>query len=594
MNISLKNGLIVAFSTILLIMVALNTINIIRGDISNSKVMSVDEKTLPRTLVFFELQKDIIEIQQWLTDVSATRAYPGYDDGLSEAYDYYNQALKIIEDLLETYKDSPEDLEKIRLLKTEITDFYNIGKEMAQTYINYGPEGGNPMMEKFDPYAEAINKTITELVDEHVMELKECMLHIRSIQDTTRLISVIASTIALLWSIGLVIAIIKRLNTGVMKVTGYSEDLAKGVLNNRTEYKIRDEFGRLINDFNKSFDALSSLIGNIATLTEKDFELNNHLSAATEEVSSSMVEMDANMNQMSRQMEMHDDVVTETVTAVNQITASINSLTNQIDNQSSAVTQSSASVEEMAASINNVARLSQERNEQTGELLNQLKNTGENLNSTDGIIRRIAELSLNMQNITEVINGIASQTNLLAMNAAIEAAHAGDAGRGFAVVASEIRKLAEETGNNAHLINDTLNQITEIAQTARDSSDENKESFDMVENTIKGFTDTFSEINSSMNELSTGTSEITSAVTSLSDITAQIQSASEEINTGTGEVNNSMSSLQELSHSVLGAIKEVTIGIKEINQAMFELREISSESRSSTETVQQEIQRFTI
>jgi methyl-accepting chemotaxis protein len=594
MNMSLKHALISGFSIIFLVITLLSVMTVEKSWRSENNIRTVSEEIIPFTMDLLRLEKDVIQIQQWLTDISATRGLPGFDDGFDEAEFYYNDAIEVLTQLIDSHRDETETYQELTNMMTHLNDFYRVGKEMAQTYIDKGPEEGNILMAQFDPYVLTVSENVTTLVTEHEEELMENLQEISRVQHVNRIQTIIASAVAVIICLTFSFLLINSLIKGFLKINQYSKNLAAGILNEKSEYKRHNEFGKVITDFNESFGTLSSLIGNIGELSEKDSVINLHLSEATAEVSSSITQMDANMVNMSGQIEKQDRVVNESVSSMSQIASSINTLSGQIVHQSTAVNESSAAVEEMAASINNVSQLSDRRINQVENLIEKLQITSDNMEETEKTIRQIFELSSNMQKITEVIDNISAQTNLLAMNAAIEAAHAGDAGKGFAVVAGEIRKLAEDTGTNAHQINETLTQITNIVDTARSVSEENKKSFETAKSEISSFTHTFKEITLNMHELSAGTAEITEAVTSLSDITNQIESSSGEIDRNSQSVNQSMINLQEMSHSILGGIKEVSLGINEISLAMNDLNDISLESKSAAETVKREIKQFTI
>ncbi len=572
----------------------MSSLTLIKNASLGDYAQNIHLKILPEAQKLMKLKVNVGQIQQILTDISLTHSESVINNGFESAESEYNKASEAINSLLADYSYDSSLAHELSSLLELLIIYYDTGVQMAKTYINIGGTEGNLLMGKFDPIADELNSKLDILIDDTLATLESDFNQIYQIQVSIQVISLITMIITPLGGIIIGILLLWMISKGLKLVKRYSSNLADGVLNNRENNPGKDEFGTLAADFNSSFDSLSSLIENLKASAEQEYRLNDHLSEAAGDVSSSVAQMDASMNEMSRQVEQQDNIVSEAAAAVNQIAANLSSLSKQIDSQSAAVSSSTASVEQMAASINNVAGMVNERSSQTSALMNQLETTSTNMDNTEKIIRQVAELSRSMRNITEVINKISAQTNLLAMNAAIEAAHAGDSGRGFAVVASEIRKLAEETGSNAHLIDETLGRITGIVEEAYAATEENQRSFQNVEKGIEDFTETFKEINSAMAQLSTGTTDITGSVTALSDITSQIQSASAEINSGSEDVNRSMSILHDLSRSVLNGIRETAAGVNVINEAMSRLKDISTESMAYTDKVRHDIDQFTV
>ncbi len=286
-----------------------------------------------------------------------------------------------------------------------------------------------------------------------------------------------------------------------------------------------------------------------------------------------------------KEMKTLDEQISEAVSAVTEIHAAVENLTNTTATQSSAVSQTSAAIEQMAASIQSIARIAEEKSSTAKVLLDVVEEGQEKIAASNNHITAIDEAVKGMMEVIGVINSIAAQTNLLAMNAAIEAAHAGDAGRGFSVVADEIRKLAESTGENAKKISSSLKETTRKMGSAIEAGKSSGRSFGKISDEAKKFVDAFAEISSSTLEVSGGNREVVKATESLMQISQEISSGSSEIKLSTEDISKSLSLLEQSSGKVVGSIEEIQGGTEQIRQAQKEIDEAIRWNNNSLESI---------
>ena len=231
----------------------------------------------------------------------------------------------------------------------------------------------------------------------------------------------------------------------------------------------------------------------------------------------------------------------------------------------------STSVNQITNSVGNVAKIVQDRIAVTAELTEAV---GKGTNTVKELLNVIDSLNENIDAVKSIIgaiNDVSAQTNLLAMNAAIEAAHAGKAGMGFAVVAGEIRKLSEATALNATDASKTLKNMVDTLNNARGTADETRKAMDWIGNSVNETTGSFVEISSEMNDLTDTGNSVQAVVQkvpeAVEDLKALADVVTEHVDTITGEVakgKDSMQSIWQTAHEINDLMSAALFNMNEI------------------------------
>jgi len=353
-----------------------------------------------------------------------------------------------------------------------------------------------------------------------------------------------------------------------------------------------DENGKTVRLINLFIIKISNLIKLSKQQSENLKEVGLSLSSSMNETAAAVNEISANIQSIKNQTTNQSTSVKETSATMEKISSGIERLNNLIEDQSTNVTESSSSIEEMTASINNVTQTLINNSENIKKLSESSDSGRIDLNSVVKDIQEVAKESEGLLEVSRVIQGIASQTNLLAMNAAIEAAHAGDSGKGFSVVADEVRKLAESSGEQAKTVAVVLNKIKFSIEAITHSIENVLGKFSAIESEIKVVTVKENAIRDAMQEQTIGNKQILELIGVLNDITQKVKNGSHEMLIGSRQVIQENVKLNSITQEISNGMNEMSSGAEQITIAVNNVNELSEKNKSSIEALKSEIDKF--
>ncbi|MDR3124090.1 MAG: methyl-accepting chemotaxis protein [Treponema sp.] len=368
--------------------------------------------------------------------------------------------------------------------------------------------------------------------------------------------------------------------------------VAEGNFTPRLVIRARDEIGAMGADFNEAFQKVSGMILSIKEHAARLSEIGAELSVNMADTAAHTEEIISVTGSVKQQAGNQSEKVTQTISTMQGIQASIEELSRHIETQARSVDQSSAAIEEMLANIASVTQ-TLALNANNVKSLTVASDTGRaSLQEVSSDIQEIARESEGLLEITAVMDNIASQTNLLSMNAAIEAAHAGETGKGFGVVADEIRKLAESSGEQSKTISTALKKIKESIDRISRSADGALNHFEAIDQSVKTVSLQEANIRSSMEEQGSDSKQILEYISHLNEITRIIRDDYENMRTRSGDVIAESRKLEQLTLEISENMNGMSGRTDRISAAVRRVNDLSGENKRHIDVLAGEIGKF--
>ncbi len=385
-------------------------------------------------------------------------------------------------------------------------------------------------------------------------------------------------------------AVVVPVSTLIKSISAISK--GDGDLTKRVKLTSHNEMGILGKNVNTFISRVHDIIYRMKGVSNESRKIGEKLAAKSSDIGAVVEQMGAAMENLKKNGGLLNNDVLNVKQEVQEIENLLENIVTRIEEQSSAVNESSAAVEEMIASVTNISSIAESKQGIIKQLETTAKRSETDMEETLRVITGIASSADLISDLIQVINDVADRTNLLAMNAAIEAAHAGDAGRGFAVVADEIRKLAETTSSNARGIASNLALIIGNIQNSAKLTQSMGISINDMTGSIGDVASSMNEMTGGLQELAAGTSQVTDALNSMVSITADVRNSSITIREKSSNIEKSMVNLGNLSGQNSASLEETSAGINEITGAVNVVSALGSRNTENLKIMDNEIELF--
>jgi methyl-accepting chemotaxis protein len=510
--------------------------------------------------------------------------YPDTAKGLKNIADQWNLLSSHLADI-EAWLTDEKNMEILRNLPDKAS--------MSTVAFDTGLSVGDVMVLR-DFQTKIISlRMVSNLMTRHVAALPKILEErVDVIERRSLFVTIGLASAGLILSLALVLGFASRLGRRLKLVEEAYSRMASKDLTARVDLDSNDETGTLAGHLNSFGKVLVETIANVKDMSSHNRSLGDQLQLRTVESDDAVLKINHEVNEVKENFSLLDEKIREGLAALSEVTESLGRQEDQIERQVSAVEQSTAAVEEISSTIANVSRLATKRADQVTRLVEVTGSGREAVGQTHKVVTGISTELTKLRSVSDIINNIASRTNLLSMNAAIEAAHAGDSGRGFAVVAEEIRKLAESSSENASAIAKTIDDLLVGIGKADESSNMTLNAFNDIGDAVNGTAESLEDITRIMGEVALSSGEILEGSRDVHKSTNEVNSDLEDIRRKVRSIDEGMRAIGDLSATVLTRMQDVTTESSRVSHALAELKKAGESTQAAGEEMNEILSAF--